>query len=84
MVKNNLHRGEWRKLHKEKLHNLYSSSNIVSVIKSRRMRWAGHEIYVDRGGMTTKFQSENMKGNDYFRGLGIDGDNIKMYLKRVR
>jgi hypothetical protein len=33
--------GEWRKL-QEKLHDLYSSSNTVRVIKSRRMRWAGH------------------------------------------
>jgi hypothetical protein len=32
----------WRKLHNEELHDLYSSSNIVRVIKSRRMRWAGH------------------------------------------
>ena len=31
---------EWRKLHNEKLNDLYSSSNIVRVIKSRRMRWA--------------------------------------------
>jgi hypothetical protein len=34
--------GEWRKLHNEELHALYSSHNIVRVIKSRRMRWAGH------------------------------------------
>jgi len=34
--------GEWRRLHKEDLNNLYSSLNIVRVIKSRRMRWAGH------------------------------------------
>jgi hypothetical protein len=33
--------GEWRKLHNEKLHILYSSPNIISEIKSRRMRWAG-------------------------------------------
>jgi hypothetical protein len=34
--------GSWRKLHNDELHNLYSSPNIVRVIKSRKMRWAGH------------------------------------------
>jgi hypothetical protein len=34
--------GPWRKLHNDELHNLYYSPNIVRVIKSRRMRWAGH------------------------------------------
>ena len=35
-------RREWRRLHNEELNDLYSSLNIVRVIKSRRMRWAGH------------------------------------------
>jgi len=34
--------GEWRRLHNKELNDLYSSANIVRVIKSRRMRWAGH------------------------------------------
>jgi hypothetical protein len=34
--------GGWRKLHYKELHNLYSSPSIIRIIKSRRMRWAGH------------------------------------------
>jgi hypothetical protein len=34
--------GDWRKLHNEELHNLYSSPNIIRMIKSRRMKWARH------------------------------------------
>jgi hypothetical protein len=38
--------GEWRKLHNEELHNLYSSPAIVWVIISRIMRWAGHVMHI--------------------------------------
>jgi hypothetical protein len=41
--------GSWRKLHNDELHNLYSSPNIVWVIKSRRMRWAGHVACMGEG-----------------------------------
>jgi hypothetical protein len=41
--------GSWRKLHNDELHNLYSSPNIVRVIKSRRMRWAGHVTCMGEG-----------------------------------
>jgi hypothetical protein len=34
--------GGWRKLHSEELHNLYSSTGIIRIIKSRRMKWAGY------------------------------------------
>jgi hypothetical protein len=34
--------GRWRKMHNEELHNLYSSPNIIRMIMSRRMTWAGH------------------------------------------
>jgi hypothetical protein len=39
--------GSWKKLHNDELHSLYYSLNFVGVIKSRRMRWAGH---VEHGG----------------------------------
>jgi hypothetical protein len=41
--------GSWRKLHNDELHSLYSSPNIVRVIKSRRMTWAGHVACLGKG-----------------------------------
>jgi hypothetical protein len=43
--------GGWRKLHNEELHNLYASSNVIRMIKSWRMRWAGHVARNRRRGM---------------------------------
>jgi hypothetical protein len=40
--------GEWRKLHNEELHDLYSLPSIIRIIKSRKMRWAGHVARVGR------------------------------------
>jgi hypothetical protein len=47
--------GSWRKLHNDELHSLYSSPIIVRVIKSRRMRWAGHVACMGRGEVFTGF-----------------------------
>jgi hypothetical protein len=40
--------GEWRKLHEEELHDLYSSPSIIRIIKTRRMRWAGHVARMEK------------------------------------
>ena len=47
--------GEWRKLYNEELRDLYSLSNIVRVVNSRRMRWAGHVARMFRGEVCTGF-----------------------------
>ena len=47
--------GEWRKLHKEALRDFYSLLNIVQVVKSRRMRWAGHVARMGEGRRCTGF-----------------------------
>jgi hypothetical protein len=54
--------GEWRKLHIEELHILYSSPGIIRQIKSRRMRWAGHVAL--RRENCTRFWWESPKGRD--------------------
>jgi len=53
---------EWRKLHNEELNDLYCSSNIVRVIKSRRMRWAGYVARMVRGEAFTGVWWGNLMG----------------------
>jgi hypothetical protein len=76
--------GEWRKLHNEYLHNLYSSPNRIRTIKSRRMRWAGH---VARMGEKRNAYSVLVGKPEERRPLGRPRrrwvDNIKMYLREI-
>jgi hypothetical protein len=53
--------GGWRKLHNEELHNLYSSQSIIRMIKSRKMRWAGHVARMERRRMHVGYWWENQK-----------------------
>jgi hypothetical protein len=56
--------GEWRKLHNEELHNFYSSPNIIRMIKSRRMRLAGHVARMGRRGMHIGYWWGSQKERD--------------------
>jgi hypothetical protein len=47
--------GDWRKLHNEELNKFYSSPNIIRMIKSRRMRFAGHLARIGRRGMHIRY-----------------------------
>jgi hypothetical protein len=59
--------GEWRKLHNEELHNLYTSSNIIRQIKSSRMRQAGHVVCMREERKVYKVLVEKPKGKSPLR-----------------
>jgi hypothetical protein len=82
--------GSWRKLHNDEIQSLYSSPNIVRMIKSRRMRWAGHvarmgegrgvyRVLVGRPEGKRLLERPRRRWDDSIkmdlRGIGIDGAN---------
>jgi hypothetical protein len=74
--------GEWRKLRNVKLNDLYSSPNIVRMIRSRRMRWAGHVARMGRG--VYRVLVGKLEGNKRFvRPRRRWKDNVKMDFQEV-
>jgi hypothetical protein len=72
--------GDWRKLHKEKLHNSYSSPSVIRVINSRRMRWAGHVARMGRKGMNRGYWWESQKKRDHWEDLDVGGWTILKWI----
>ena len=76
--------GEWRRLHNEELNDLYSSPNILRLIKSRRMRWAGHVAHTGEERGVYRVLVGKPEGK---RPLGIPRhrwvDNIRMDIQEV-
>jgi hypothetical protein len=65
--------GSQRKLHNDELHDLYSSSNIVRVIKSRRMRWAEHVARMGEGRGVYRVLTGRPEGKNHWEDLGLRG-----------
>jgi hypothetical protein len=76
--------GDWRRLHNEELNNLYPSPNIVRVIKSRRMRWAGHVARMgEERGVYRVLVGKPEGKRPLWRPKHGREDNIKMDLQEV-
>jgi hypothetical protein len=72
--------GSWRKLHNDEFHSLYFSPNIVRVIKSRRMRWAGHVVRVEEGrGIYRKVRREE---RDHWEDIGAGRRTLRRTLRK--
>jgi len=75
--------GEWWRLHNESLNELYSSPNIVRVIQSRRMSWAGHVARMgeERGYIGSCWG--NRREGDHWGDIGVDGWIILGWISRI-
>jgi len=74
--------GEWRRSHNEELNDLYSSPNILRVIKSRRVRWAGHAARVGEERGVYRVLLRKLEGRDQWGDLGVDGWIILGWISR--
>jgi hypothetical protein len=74
--------GEWRKLHNEELNNLHPSPNIVRLMKSRRMRWAGVcSTHWERRGVY-RVLMEKLWERDHLKDPGVDERIILRWISR--
>jgi hypothetical protein len=74
--------GDWRTLHNEELNNLHSSPNIITMMKSRRMCWAGHlALMEDRRNAYTNLV-KNLKRETHLEHLRVDRIILKWILKK--
>jgi hypothetical protein len=67
--------GGWRSLHNEELHSLYASTNVITLMKSRKMKWTWHVALIREIRRLYKIWSENVKGRDNSEKPGVDGSN---------
>ena len=74
--------GEWRRMHNEELNVLYSSPNIVRVIKWRRMRWAGHVARMGAKRVCIGSWCGNRRERDHWEDIGLDGWIILGWISR--
>ena len=72
--------GELRKLHSEELYDPYTSPHIIRVIKTKRMRWAGHVARMRESRGAYRVLVENLRVRDHSEVSGVD---VMMILKRI-
>ena len=65
--------GEWRRLHNKELYAVYSATNIIRVIRSRRLRWAGHVARMGRGEVQAGFWWGNLRERHNLEDPDVDG-----------
>ena len=84
-IKRNEVTGEWRILHNKQLDDMNALPNTIRVIKSRRMRWAGHVAYMGRGTLHTcmVFVGKPEGNKQLERPRGMLKDNIKMGIREL-
>ena len=71
---------KWRKLHNEELSDLYSLPNIVQVVKSRRMRWAGHVARMGEERGVHRVMVGNLRERDHWGDQDADGRIILRWI----